>query len=515
VATLGLFDPEARQVALFDATVVEAGRFDPELVDAAAGGPATLTATASPSITLALAPSARVTLFTAQATPSITLALAPVALKIAVATATPSITLGLAPAAFVVAMAQASPSITLSLGPVALKIAVATATPSITLSLAPNASATLGATATPSITLSLAPVALKIGVATATPSITLSLGPVGVLVALAQATPSITLSLAPTAGGQVGTASPSITLSLAPVALKIAPTTATPSITLALAPVALTIGLAQAAPSVTLALAPSGLTIAPAQAAPSITLTLTPVVPSSTVVEAHTATPGTIIADSFDRADNAASLGTADGGQVWSALVGTWGISANRAVKVSAGTHTYAVLESGLSNVSIQSRLGPTDLLQTDTAGLMFRVQSAGNGLGCRLVLADQAIVLFKLVGGVFSQLASAAYSPSTATMVLRVACEGGTIRCYINDTLWINQAGVTDFQTATQHGLYAFGAVTTTWDDFSITGLVPTIRVALSAAAHRISTATVYTVYDRSNRQGLREVAIGHRGSR
>lgn len=212
---------------------------------------------------------------------------------------------------------------------------------------------------------------------------------------------------------------------------------------------------------------------------------------------------GTIASDTFTRADNPASLGTADSGQVWSPLAGTWGVSGTKAVVVSGAGHNQAVIESGQSNASVQASLSPTGFTQTATPGLMVRVQGAGNGLGCRLVLADQQLVLFKLVGGVYSQLAAASYAPYPTTMALRVTCEGARIKCYINDTLWIDQDGVTDFQTATQHGLYAFGAANTTWDDFSVSGsvagpkkgslgaLTPRVRARADAVGLRGASAT------------------------
>jgi hypothetical protein len=370
--------------------------------------------------------------------------------------------------------------------------------------------------------------------ATATPSITLSLAPAAIWVARAQATPSITLRLSASAGER---ASPGILLSLAATALKIAPATASPSITLALAPVALKIGLAQATPSITLALAPIGLGIALGQATPSITLLLGPTavaalaataspsitlvlsasVPGVVPIEAHTVSPpGLAITDSFDRADDAASLGTADTSEVWTAHVGTWGVSGNKAIVSGAASNKHASLDSGASNVTVRATLSPVDASQSiGSVGLLFRAQGADNGLLFVILPSGETARLLKIVDGVATIIATADYTPNTSS-TLTVTCSGTTIDCYVDGALVIHATGVTDFQGETQHGLYASGSPATTWDDFSISASpTPTITLTLSPTAQRISTGTIYTVRGTTNRQGLREAAIAYRGSR
>lgn len=416
------------------------------------------------------------------------------------ATATPSITLSLAPAALKIAVATASPSVTLSLGPVALKVGLAQATPSITLAL--NASAASLGTATPSITLSLAPVALKIG--------------------LAQSTPSITLSLAPNASAALGaTTSPSITLSLAPVALKIGVVAATPSITLTLAPAGLWVARVQATPSILLSLAPSAALAQPATATPSILLTLSASTPAASVITAHTTPPGSLpipvtITDSFDRADNAASLGTADTGQVWSALAGTWGISSNKAVMTGVATHHTAVVETGVSDMTIQVTLSPVGSGNINP-GVSFRMQDVNNGLLFRINPFNAVATLSRLVAGTPTTLAGPDYTPA-GTSVLKVVCAGTSVKCYVDGVLLIDTT-VANFATETKHGLYAFGSPPTTWNDFSLSGTTsspppPSILLQLAPTAQAISTATIYTVNTTGNEQGLREAAISYRGS-
>lgn len=56
----------------------------------------------------------------------------------------------------------------------------------------------------------------------------------------------------------------------------------------------------------------------------------------------------TTITDSFNRADNASTLGTADTGQAWSGT-GTWGILGN-AARCVATNDTWQTVETGLSD---------------------------------------------------------------------------------------------------------------------------------------------------------------------
>lgn len=56
-----------------------------------------------------------------------------------------------------------------------------------------------------------------------------------------------------------------------------------------------------------------------------------------------------IVYDTFTRADSASSLGTADTGQAWSSVVGTWGITSNRGYPVTASGTGTAAVDTGLN----------------------------------------------------------------------------------------------------------------------------------------------------------------------
>jgi hypothetical protein len=163
----------------------------------------------------------------------------------------------------------------------------------------------------------------------------------------------------------------------------------------------------------------------------------------------------------------------------------------------------------------VRATLSPADLGQSWSAGLLCRAQDANNALGARISPSGELVMLFKLVGGVFTNLGVNSFTPGPSC-ALRVACTHTTIRCYVNDDLLITATNVTDFLTATRHGLYAFDAPPAAWDDFSITEALPppTITLALSPTAQRISTATTHTVLGTTSQQGLREPVISYRGA-
>lgn len=107
--------------------------------------------------------------------------------------------------------------------------------------------------------------------------------------------------------------------------------------------------------------------------------------------------------------------------------------------------------------------------------GLSFRQQDATHYLIAGLDITWDKITIWKNNGGVWSEeggngngsfnvVAGTAYK-------LRVKLQGSSITVYVDDVIQAT-ATITDFQTATQHGLYADaagGGVDATWDDFVV----------------------------------------------
>ena len=75
------------------------------------------------------------------------------------------------------------------------------------------------------------------------------------------------------------------------------------------------------------------------------------------------------VSDSFNRADNASSLGTADSGHVWTAHTGTWGIDGNRARCYTLTDDRHATVNLGASDQRIVADLSPSDGTFTGVLG--------------------------------------------------------------------------------------------------------------------------------------------------
>lgn len=181
------------------------------------------------------------------------------------------------------------------------------------------------------------------------------------------------------------------------------------------------------------------------------------VVTRPTVAEAA---GGPLVSDSFNRPDNATSLGTTDTGQVWSALAGTWGIDTNQAYGPSGGD-LLALLEAGASDVNITC-----DIKHHDNNGVLFRTVSQSDFLLARLSV--NTVQLYRRQAGVWTLLADAAMTLTNGqTYAFRVVASGSTINVYVDG---VNRVTATEsFQsTVTKHGMFGGNSVSR-WDNFRV----------------------------------------------
>jgi hypothetical protein len=115
-----------------------------------------------------------------------------------------------------------------------------------------------------------------------------------------------------------------------------------------------------------------------------------------------------LVADAFNRADNAASLLVADTGQAWTALLGTWGTIGSQAYQPSATSQGVAVCDAGRADgaVNVTFAVGPA----TTSMWLVFRAADGSNYL---LVTAQTptTVEMFKNVAGGFTQIGTAAHA--------------------------------------------------------------------------------------------------------
>jgi hypothetical protein len=187
------------------------------------------------------------------------------------------------------------------------------------------------------------------------------------------------------------------------------------------------------------------------------------------------------IYDTFTRADNASSLGTADSGQAWANTQGTWGIASNEArLFTSAGNdQNVATIDSGESNgevsVQITTSMSGLDL------GVVFRCVDASNYmLG---VFNSSAMILYKQVAGSFISLASTGGLTIANGDVLSIDFTGSSLTFKQNGVTRVTATDGT-FSTATRVGIRQYITTGARFDNFSFAGPVTDIDGAITSAA-------------------------------
>lgn len=191
--------------------------------------------------------------------------------------------------------------------------------------------------------------------------------------------------------------------------------------------------------------------------------------------EEETAKGGTsanaAVADDFDRADNATSLGDTTTGQAWTAVAGTWGIQGEAAYVAvpnqGAGGRNVAVVDLGSSNGAVEATASGISA----GWGLVFRYQGPNNYW---MVAAApefgtynlQKVVDGQVVAAVKGGLGNAAVTDGTK---VRVEFSGPTVTVKINGNL-LKSIQDPALQSATNVGLVVpkGGADAARWDDFA-----------------------------------------------
>lgn len=170
-----------------------------------------------------------------------------------------------------------------------------------------------------------------------------------------------------------------------------------------------------------------------------------------------------VAADSFNRADGAAGLGTSDSNHAWSAWAGTAGISSRQAY-ATAAANTKAVINPGIADGYFE--LNVTAL--GSQAWLIFRGTDTNNHW--RVGVTSGTLQLQKVVSG-------SATSPLTTNMGafttgrVGVRCSGNTITVY-RDGVQVGQAVDSAHATATNVGLQT-ADTTTRFDNLWVRSLV------------------------------------------
>lgn len=199
----------------------------------------------------------------------------------------------------------------------------------------------------------------------------------------------------------------------------------------------------------------------------------------------------TLVSDSFNRANSTTSLGTADTGQTWIGITGTFGISSNQAV-------AYATIAESQINTTVtdmDSSVSVTFASSSGNGGVFVRGSGSSSDLsGYYLRLTGGSYSLYSIgTGGgsasIQSQSAGALTYPFTVT--LRMTIQGSTINCYANGTQLF---GGSITNTAVSGSSYIYAGLrasdtATTFDNFSVSSVGSTAPTEIDASATGSST--------------------------
>lgn len=178
------------------------------------------------------------------------------------------------------------------------------------------------------------------------------------------------------------------------------------------------------------------------------------------------------VRDSFDRADNATTMGDADTGQTWVPAAGTWQIESNKATTSSTSSVT-TLIESEFNDVIVECDI-TWGSGGSSTHGMIFRALDDDNRLGIFINPSVDEFAIWKTDGGSTLKLNPVTVTLDEAvTYTLKAECEGQFVRCYLDGALQFTYdladiAGDDTQYTGagyTKCGLR--GSTSTTWDNF------------------------------------------------
>lgn len=180
----------------------------------------------------------------------------------------------------------------------------------------------------------------------------------------------------------------------------------------------------------------------------------------------------TYASDSFDRANSAIALGTADVGGTWAEPSGFWGILTNKAYiqTPSVDNHNNAVLNVGQSNVSVSADIILSSTNNRAAAGLRLRHQDDSNFIAVYLykcTAVTNSILIVQAVGGsaTYPGEFTSAGLANGSTYTLKVTLSGSTITVLLNG---VQKLSTTFDNTNLTTGKYGIGAYvgSTDFDD-------------------------------------------------
>lgn len=142
----------------------------------------------------------------------------------------------------------------------------------------------------------------------------------------------------------------------------------------------------------------------------------------------------TNVNDTFNRANSATAVGTADTGGTWTTQRGTWGITGNQAYLVTAAA-------SGVNDVTIGGSADgfaqvTIDGTPVDGMGLAFRYTDTNNHMVMARSNAFGTWNINKVVSGTGTFVANIGLAASTAGTTIRVEYVGSLIWVFVDGVL-------------------------------------------------------------------------------
>lgn len=172
-----------------------------------------------------------------------------------------------------------------------------------------------------------------------------------------------------------------------------------------------------------------------------------------------------VLFDSFNRTDNALSMGLTNGygaldPQAWTPELGTWGIQSNQAYCPSGGSIRSASVNSGLADNVTSIVVGTVG---GGNFGFSPRYVDASNFLW--VLLQNLNIFISSYTSGVNTNHTAASVTWLEHDLV-EARCVGSSIEVYRNSSLVLSSTR-TEHQTASKQALIANGG--SHWDSFSV----------------------------------------------
>lgn len=175
------------------------------------------------------------------------------------------------------------------------------------------------------------------------------------------------------------------------------------------------------------------------------------------------------ISDSFSRVDNAASMGSADTGQVWSAMTGTWGVLTGAAYTASHVDNDSCSIDVGANQMVVQCEmLSPNHAANGEAAGLLASVTDSSNYYLVQIVAFTNTFEVWKKVAAIYTQLHSSAWTGMDYGIVrVDVAAQ---VKAYLNGVLRATvavDAALTGTKAGFRWGSAGTTVTTAQWNNF------------------------------------------------